>query len=88
VLSESNFFLVWEILEESVFLSSVLSTYFFGKIRKMFHLTKTEKQYCLQLKYYFLDLTQEGEATNIRAVHSEPAPTNTPSTGCPLLLSS
>jgi len=54
----------------------------------MFHLTKIEKQYCLQLKYYFLGLTQEGEVASVRAGHSEPAPTNTSSTGCPLLLSS
>jgi len=54
----------------------------------MFHLTKIEKQHCLQLKYYCLSLTQEGEGARVRAGHSEPAPTNTPSTGCPLLLSS
>ncbi len=53
----------------------------------MFHLTKIEKQHCLQLKYYCLSLTQEGEGARVRAGHSEPAPTNTPSTGCPLLLS-
>jgi len=53
----------------------------------MFHLTKIEKQYSSQLKYYFLGLTQEGGGASVRAGHSEPAPTNTPSTGCPLLLS-
>jgi hypothetical protein len=54
----------------------------------MFNLTKIEKQYCSQLKYYFLGLTQEGEGASVPAGHSESAPTNTPSTGCPLLLSS
>jgi len=54
----------------------------------MFHLTKIEKQYCSQLKYYFLGLTKEGEGASVCAGHSEPAPTNTPSTGCLLLLSS
>jgi hypothetical protein len=49
----------------------------------MFHLTKIEKQYCSQLKYYCLGLTQEGEGASVHADHSEPAPTNTPSTGCP-----
>jgi hypothetical protein len=70
------------------FFFSVVSTYFLDKIRQMFHLTKIEKQYSLQLKYYFLGLTQEGEGASVTAGHSEPAPTNTSSTGCPLLLSS
>jgi hypothetical protein len=76
-------------LEKSVFFfSSVVSTYFLDKIRQMFHLTKIEKQYCWQLKYSFLGPTQKGEGGSVRAGHSEPAPTNTSSTGCPLLLSS
>jgi len=53
----------------------------------MFHLTKIEKQYSSQLKYYFLGLTQEGEGASVHAGPSEPAPTNTPSTRCPLLVS-
>jgi hypothetical protein len=58
------------------FFSQLVSIYFLDKIRQMFHITKIEKHYCLQLKYYFVGLTQEeGEGANIRAGHSEPAPT-------------
>jgi hypothetical protein len=35
-----------------------------------------EKEYCWQLKYYFLGLTQEGEGASVCAGHSEPAPIN------------
>jgi len=43
----------------------------------MFHPTKIEKQYCSQLKYYFLGLTQEGEGASVRAVNQHP-PTHHP----------
>jgi len=55
-------------LEKSFFFfPSVVSTYFLDKIRQMFHLTKIEKQYCSQLKYYFLGPTQKGQGGSVRA---------------------
>jgi hypothetical protein len=43
-----QFFSSWENFGKICFFPSVVSTSFWGKICQMFHLTKIEKQHCLQ----------------------------------------